>query len=216
MKEIWEQAILPYNLPLTILLGLVVGFWVLTLIGFLGLDSLDVDLDVDADAHGGLSHLGEIPAAMLRVVNAGSVPVTIVLSVLALCLWLGSLILNYYFNPTQSGWLAAAFILAALVLAVIATKALTQPLVPLMRKLKQAEDAPPVIGCAGIVRSITIDPEYGQVEVARPDGAPALLNARLGPDAEPAPRGTPVIIISLDETRGVYLARVLPPSPPID
>lgn len=214
MKEIWEQAVLPYNLPLTILLGLVIGFWVLTLIGLLGVDSLDVDLDADAD--GGLAHLGEIPGAMLRVVNAGSVPVTIVLSVLVLCIWLGSMILNYYFNPAHSGWLAAAFIAAAFVIAVIATKALTQPLVPLMRKLKQAEDAPPVIGCAGIVRSITIDSEYGQVEVKRPDGAPALLNARLGPDAESAPRGTPVLIISLDETKGVYLARALPPSPPID
>lgn len=214
MKEIWEQAILPYNLPLTILLGLVVIFWMLSLIGLLGIDSLDADLDVDAS--GDLSNLGEIPAAMLRVVNAGSVPVTIVLSILALCMWLGSIVLNYYFNPTHSGWLAAGFIVAAFVIGVIATKALTQPLVPFMRRLKEAEDAPPVIGCAGIVRSIAIDSEYGQVEVERPDGAPALLNARLGPDTESAPRGTPVLIISLDETKGVYLARVLPPSPPID
>ena len=50
----------------------------------------------------------------------------------------------------------------------------------------------------------------------RPDGAPALLNARLGPDAEPAPRGTTVAIVSLDETTGIYLARVLPHSPPIE
>jgi len=214
VKEIWEQAILPYNLPLTILLGLVICFWMLTLIGLLGIDSFDSDLDVDAN--GDLSHLGEIPAAMLRVVNAGSVPVTIVLSVLALCMWLGSIVLNYYFNPGHSGWLAAGFILAAFIIGVIATKALTQPLVPLMRRLKEAEDAPPVIGCAGIVRSIAIDSEFGQVEVERPDGAPALLNARLGPDAESVPRGTPVIIISLDETKGVYLARVLPPSPPLD
>lgn len=214
MKEIWEQAILPYNLPFTILLGLVVLFWLLTLIGAFGVDSFDADLDSGAD--GDLSHLGDIPGALLRVVNAGSVPVTIVLSVLVVSMWCGAMVLNYYFNPGQSTWLALLFVFAAFVGGVVATKVLTQPLVPFMRKLKQAENAAPVVGCVGVVRSIRIDSEYGQVEVERPDGAPALLNARLGPTAEPAPRGTSVAIISCDETTGVYLARVLPPIPPTD
>lgn len=214
MKEIWEQALLPYNLPFTILLGLVVLFWLFTVIGAVGVDSFDVDLDADAD--GDLSHFGDIPGALLRVVNAGSVPVTIVLSVLVLCMWVGSMVLNFYFNPGQSSWLAAAFIVAAFIIGVIATKLITQPLVPFMTRLKQAENAAPVIGCIGVVRSINIDSEYGQVEVERPDGAPALLNARLGPDAEPAPRGSSVAIVSIDESTGVYLARVIPPTPSTD
>ena len=53
VMELWEQAILPYNLPFTILLGLVVVFWILTLLGAVGMDSLDVDLDApEADASG--------------------------------------------------------------------------------------------------------------------------------------------------------------------
>ena len=90
VKELWEQAILPYNLPLTILLGLVVGFWILTLIGGV---SFDADLDLDADTATG--DLGDLPAAMLRAVNAGHVPVAIVLSVLLLMMWMASIILNY-------------------------------------------------------------------------------------------------------------------------
>ena len=214
MKEIWEQAILPYNLPFTILLGLVVLFWLFTLIGAFGVDSFDVDLDADAD--GDLSHIGDVPAALLRVVNAGSVPVTIVLSVLVVTMWCGAMVLNYYFNPGQNSWIALVFVMVAFVVGVLATKFLTQPLVPFMKKLKQAENAAPVVGCVGVVRSIRIDSEYGQVEVERPDGAPALLNARLGPDAEPAPRGSSVAIVSCDEATGVYLARVLPPIPPTD
>ena len=211
MHEIWQQAILPYNLPFTILLGLVVVFWLFTIVGAVGVDSLDIDLDADAD--GDLNHFGELPAVFLRVVNAGSVPVTIVLSVLVATLWLGMMLLNYYFNPGQSVLLALGFFLAAFVGGVLATKAITQPLVPFMKKLKQAEDAPPVVGCIGVVRSIRIDSEYGQVEVERPGGAPALLNARLGPAAEPAGRGSQVAIVSLDESTGVYLARVIPPTP---
>jgi hypothetical protein len=212
--ELWEQAILPYNLPFTILLGLVVVFWVLTLLGAVGLDSLDGNLDAGGDDVGG--DVGDLPAAMLRVVNAGLVPLTVVLSVLILMMWIGSITLNYYFNPGQSWLFAAGFYVAAFVLAVIATKILTQPLVPLMRRLKEAEKVAPVIGEVGIVRSIQMDSTFGQVEVERPGGASALLNARLGMDAEPVPRGTPVAILSLDPATGVYLARALPPIPPID
>ena len=216
MKELWEQAILPYNLPFTILLGLVVVYWLLTLLGAIGLDSVDADLDVHVhDVHDG-GHLGDIPATMLRVVNAGAVPLTVVLSILVLTLWMFSIVLNFYFNPGHSMLLAGGFFLAAFILAVVATKIITQPLVPFMRRLKAAEDTAPVLGEVGIVRSIQIDSSYGQVEVERPDGAPALLNARLGPDSEPVLRGNPVAIISMDEASGIYLVRALPVSPPID
>lgn len=209
MKELWEQAILPYNLPLTILLGLVVVFWILTLLGAIGTDA-EVDTDVST------SDLGDVPAAMLRAVNVGFVPLTIVLSVLVLMMWIASILLNHYFNPGGSLLVALGFFLAAFVLGVVATKGITQPLVPIMRRLKEAENAPPVIGEVGVVRSIQLDSSYGQVEVQRPDGAPALLNARLGTDSEPVSRGTPVAIISFDEASGVYLVRALPPTPSID
>lgn len=211
VKELWEQAILPFNLPLTILLGLVVVFWILTLVGAIG---TDVDVDLNPDASG--ADLGDIPAAMLRAVNAGFVPVTIVLSVLILMMWIASILLNHWFNPNGSILVALGFFLVAFVVGVITTKAITQPLVPLMRRLKEAENAPPVIGEVGIVRSIQLDATYGQVEVQRPDGAPALLNARLGADSEPVFRGTHVAVISHDEAAGIYLVRALPPTPSLD
>ncbi|RYD19391.1 MAG: DUF1449 family protein [Verrucomicrobiaceae bacterium] len=216
VKELWEQAILPYNLPFTILLGLVVVYWLLTLLGAIGFDSLDADLDGHVhDMHDG-GHLGDLPAAMLRVVNAGSVPLTVVLSVLILAMWIVSILLNYYFNPGHSLLIAGGFFLVAFILSLLATKIITQPLVPLMRKLKAAEDAPPVLGEIGVVRSIQLDSSYGQVEVQRPDGAPAILNARLGADSEPVLRGNPVAVISMDEATGIYLVRAIPVSPPID
>jgi hypothetical protein len=211
VKELWEQAILPYNLPVTILLGLVVVFWILTLAG-----AVSADADLDAGVNDADANLGDLPGAMLRIVNAGYVPLTVVLTILILMIWIGSIVLNFYFNPGGSLLIALGFFVAAFVLGVIATKIITQPLVPFMRRLKQAENAPPVIGEVGVVRSIQLDPTYGQVEVQRADGAPALLNARLGSDSEAVPRGTEVAIISFDEPSGVYLVRPLPPTPPID
>ena len=210
VMELWKQAVLPYNLPFTILLGLVVVFWILTLIGAVGTDVLDVN------PGDGPADLGDVPAAMLRMVNAGFVPLTVVLSILILMMWIGAVCLNYYFNPDQSWLLAGGFLGASFILAIVATKILTQPLVPLMRRLKEAENVAPVIGGIGIVRSILMDSKFGQVEVERPDGASALLNARLGDGADPIARGTPVAILSLDDASGLYLVRALPPVPSID
>ena len=214
VKELWAQAILPYNLPITILLGLVVVFWLLTLLGAVSADA-DVEISPD-DLDGEISDIGDIPAAMLRAVNAGFVPLTVVLTILILMMWIISILLNFYFNPGHSNWLALGIFATAFAFGILATKLITQPLVPFMRRLKEAEDAAPVIGEVGIVRSIQLDSIFGQVEVERPDGAPALLNARLGIASEPVPRGTSVAIISFDETSGIYLVRALPPIPAID
>lgn len=202
VKELWEQSILPYNLPLTILLVLVVLFWLRTIVVGAGEDLFDGDVDVDADAAGGDS------STLLSIVNAGAVPLTLVLSILILMLWIAAVALNYYFNPDQS--IARAMLLDAggLVLAVIATKLVTQPLVPVMRRLKAAENAAPVIGETGVVRSLELDAVRGQVEVERPDGAPALLNARLV-SGGCLPRGARVEVEGVDET-GVYLVSEIP------
>lgn len=49
MTELFQEAIKWYNLPLTVLLGLVLLYWVMVVIGVLGMESLDVDVHADAD-----------------------------------------------------------------------------------------------------------------------------------------------------------------------
>ena len=49
MSEILEYAFKPAVIPATILLLLVILYWVIFLVGFLDLEFLDVDLDTDAD-----------------------------------------------------------------------------------------------------------------------------------------------------------------------
>lgn len=209
VKELWEEATLAYNLPLSLLVVLMAGYWLLTLAGAIGSDALNLDLDADADLDGE-PDIGGLSGSFLRGLNAGHVPFTIVLSVFILAMWMISVSLNHYFNPERSWALAGGVFAGSFVLAILGTKLITQPLVPFMRRLKEAENAPPVIGENGVVRSIRLDSTFGQVEVERPHGAPALLNARLDPDAEPLPRGARVAIVARDDGTGVYLARALP------
>ena len=50
MKELFDIAISTVNLPLTILFGLLIIYWILTTLTGLDLDFFDADIDVDVDA----------------------------------------------------------------------------------------------------------------------------------------------------------------------
>ena len=50
MKELFDLAISTVNLPLTLLFGLLILYWILTTLTGLDLDFFDADIDVDVDA----------------------------------------------------------------------------------------------------------------------------------------------------------------------
>ncbi|RMG67737.1 MAG: hypothetical protein D6722_12680, partial [Bacteroidetes bacterium] len=107
MTELYELSISPPNLPYTILLGLMVVYWLTVIIGAIDLDFLDFDVDVDtdvdvdaevdtevevdgeADGAGGVSGAGWF-LTTASFFNLGSVPFMIFMSFLCLSLWVGS------------------------------------------------------------------------------------------------------------------------------
>ncbi len=201
MKQIWEQAILFYNLPLTVLLVLVFCFWLFSLLGAIDLDFLDFDFDTDTDgADGGAFGF------LLRCVNAQDVPVMIILSLLTLFMWAIAVASNSAFNPDHNGWLAVAMLLGNFFTSVCLVKAVTQPLRPLMRALKNdKEHQEPLVGMSGVVKSRVLDHNFGQVEVARDKGAPALLNAVLPEGRDALVRGDQILVIDFDKERDKFL-----------
>ena len=140
-----------YNLPLTVLLGLVLVFWI---VSFLGVGGFDADLDIDmegGDAGGAFGFL-------LRVVNAHDIPLMLILSLLSLLMWAFALSSNYYFNPNESSWLALVFLLPNFILSVLLVKIVTQPLRPLFRSITlDQEHHEPLIGSGGHVKSRVLD-----------------------------------------------------------
>ena len=206
MKEIWEQAILSYNLPLTILLGGVFLFWIVSLLGVGDVDT-DVDVDFDADMDGD-AHGGGAFGFILRLVNAQDIPVMLVLSLLSLFMWTISIASNFYFNPSQSGGLALLYFLGNFVLSVLLVKWVTQPLRPFFRSIKNdQEHQEPLIGSAGVVKSRTLDSQFGQCEVVRPKGAPALLNCCLPEGSAPLTRGDQILVIDYDEKNKKFVVK---------
>jgi len=211
MREFLEQALLWYNLPLTILMGVMGCYWLLSFVGTIDLDSLDFDFDTEADGEfdtevsGGHNVLGTV----LKFINAQDVPIMMILSMITLFTWVFAIFSNYLFNPAGSGWIALGLYLGNFIVSTLCVKAITQPLRPFFRALKKDEESSvPLIGSIGTVKSRVIDKEFGQITVTREKGAPALLNAYLEEGA--LVRGETILILSYDEEKKRYLVKSAP------
>ena len=202
VKEIWEQSLMSYNLPLTVLLALVLVFWIVSLLGVGGFDTdLDLDLEGGAEAGGALGFL-------LRVVNAHDIPLMLILSLLSLLMWAFALASNYSFNPNESATLALVYLFPNFIVSVLVVKGVTHPLRPLFRSITlDQEHHEPLIGSGGHVKSRVLDSDFGQCEVARPNGAPALLNCRLAEGDEPLVRGKEILVIAFDEKTQKFIVK---------
>lgn len=211
MIEIWNQALLAHNLPLSILLGFVVLFWILTIVGTVDLDSFDVNFDTDIDADldaNGASHGEGFLQGLLKVVNATDVPLMMILSMLTLFMWAISIFSNAALNPEHSYLIAGGLLVGNFILSCILVKIVTQPLLPFFKAFKKGEnDDEPVIGRIGTVKSRIIDCKYGQVEVPRDNGAPAIVNCRMAENHPPLVRGNKVLIFKKSEDRTFFIAR---------
>ena len=106
MQELWQAAFEPVNLFYTILLGLILLYWLSVLVGALDLSALDFDLDVDADMDMDVdvdadidadaemeSSLGWMAGA-LHFFNFGKLPFMILMTFVILPAWVLSIGLN--------------------------------------------------------------------------------------------------------------------------
>ena len=222
MKELFEQALISYNLPLTIALVGVLFYWVLCSFGALDSDAFDIDfdstadidadLDSSSDAHGD-HHSGSFIGGVMKFVNAQDVPIMIILSLLVLSMWAISIFSNYHLNPNRSDLVALGLLATNFIVSVFVVKGITTPLRPVMRAIKNDADAPaPIVGSVGVVKSRMLDQNFGQVEVIRDKGAPALVNCRLRDEDEGQMRGSEVLIYDFDAEKDRYLVRALTPS----
>jgi hypothetical protein len=208
VKELIDVALQPHNLPLTCVVGLSMLYWIVCIIGVVGVDSIEFDLDTDGDIDGDASNVPSPVAVLLRFVNAMDVPLMAVLSFLSVFMWVLSMMGNYYFNPGLNDLLMLGIFGGSFVIAVILTKMVTTPLVPIFRKMNELEKAEPAVGGVGVVLSKQVDQKYGQVEQKRKEGAPAVLNCRTSSEISIL-RGTQVTIVEYDKDKGVYLVRAL-------
>jgi hypothetical protein len=180
--ELFQAAISPHQILLSLLLALVVCYWLLVILGAMDFDTdiPDADLNVDSDghhAHHGMS-TGGVWLTAGRFLGFSQVPLVVWGSFMVLFLWFGSLVLNQVWNPSQNTLQAFILILPNLIGSLIITKLVTIPVAKLFKAMADSDtEAEVVIGRTGTVCSIEADETYGQLEITA-NGAPLLINVR--------------------------------------
>ena len=130
MGEFLRECFLTVNLPVTVMLLTVLGYWLMVIIGVLGLDALDLDLgvdaDVDADIDADLDGGGWLGSA-LEFLYLGDVPVVIVGSFFVVFMWIGTLLSNHYLNEQHSILVMAMWFIPNVILSLLFTRVSMMP-----------------------------------------------------------------------------------------
>lgn len=199
MNELFQAAFSPINLIYTILLMVVLLYWLTVFIGLLDLDSfdfdvdtdvdvdadidvdvdaeVDVDTDVDTDADTGSTGVSPV-LALLVFFNLGKVPLMIFMSFLSLFLWMGSILGNHYLGANSLTF-ALILLVPNLLIGLFLTKFITAPLKPLFRDVEnEFKDNQDMIGKVGTAVYSIDDQQISQIRVPTQNGSPLILRVK--------------------------------------
>ena len=205
MSEVFDQAFRMVNLPFTVLLGLIVLYWLLVALG-----ALDVHLfsDVDHDVNHEFDHDVSGFTQFLHFIGVGDVPVMVIVSVLGLSMWLGSMLANYYLTGGSQLY-ALALLIPNLAISIVVTRYVTLPLRPLFRLInKDCGPGEEVLGRVCQIVTSEATPTFGQAEITR-SGASVLINVRTLDDAVLL-KGAHAAVVRSDSEKGVYYITPMP------
>ena len=209
MIEIFHESIRWGNLPYTLLLGLVLIYWLLVILGALDIDLGDFDFfgDVDTDLDTTIPTETGWLAGVLQFLNLGQVPTMIVVSFMTISLWAGSIILNHYWN-IPSTWILMALSIPNLLIAGVITHFCARPFRRLFKELnREGEETLPITGRYGKVITSEVNNHFGQVEIET-EGAPLVISAR-APEGKIYPKGESVVVVNEIASESSFLVKPL-------
>lgn len=197
----------------TVILGICLVYWLGAVLGFFDLDVLDLDgPDLDTDADGATSEISKdhnpnVLAGLLLKLGLNGVPVTIIISFIALLGW-G---LCYFAMHAVSGLVGSGvlryvagvpILVGTLYLAALMTSVAIRPL----RKLfKEAErnTVKLVLGQTAVVRTSYVDETFGEANLAD-GGAGLILKVRAEPGRK-FEKGDQIVLLEYNKDSNTYL-----------
>lgn len=157
----------------SIVLLLATLYWCVAALGLIDIDIFDVDADVDVEMN---AEVGSVAGLLLRF-GLNGVPITIIVTLIALCGWTISALTTYYLLPLIPTTLlkilvAVVILFAALYTATLLTAFFIRPLRPFFLAANQQQNIQ-LIGKIGIVRTGTVSSDFGEADLA--DGGAGLI-----------------------------------------
>jgi hypothetical protein len=182
-------------------------------IGGPDLEGIDVDVsggDADIGHANAFEFASGLAAATVRWTNFGRVPLIVWMGIFTFVFWVVSYTLWHGYDSASYApvWIPSILLAARNgVIAVVATKLLSQPLVGRFSP-PPGYDTRRLLGATCEISSLTASPTFGQAKF-RTNAAPLLLNVRT--DGAEIPQGTEVRIIDFDKDQRIYTVTEIKP-----
>lgn len=205
MEQLLEVASQFPTIIYSTLLGIVVVYW---LVGMLGLFDLDLSGDLDMGSEIEIDtdvSVGGITGFMLTFGFAG-VPFSLVISVLILIGWLISFYLQFYLLTwLPEGWLyfvmGAAISLIVFMLSIPITAIVVKPLKGLFKSVETTL-SDNLVGKDAIISTGTVSSTFGQARLFN-EGAEIILDVRCAPEHS-LKKGDKVLVLEYQKENHAY------------
>ena len=223
MIEFFNECINAVNLPVTVIMIMVLLYWLMVIVGVLGLDTLDFDLDtdvgldadvgVDTTAEGSFSGSSLTPnegifRALFEFFYLGEVPVVIIGTFFMLFLWIFTFITNHYFNTDQSILIMLLWLIPNIVVSAILTRYCMIPFAILFKPSGPDDTSrKEMVGLIGLVTTSEVTEKFGELEIPRHNDSELIVNVRTRP-GEKLAKGDAAKIISFNNTDGTFLVEL--------
>ncbi len=207
MQEVLQLALHPFNLVYSILLALIVLYWISVILGAVDISALDfdfdadVDMDVDADAN---VSVGGWFTAVFNFFHFDRLPFMLIMSIVVLSAWTLSIISNHHWGNYSLGFtlaMTAPIILTSFIVA----KFLSYPLIPLFSAMNQAVAPVEYVGMNCKVKLPPADQKFGQAGTYY-QGDELLVNIKSQYELQ---AGQEVVIIGRTEDKRYWLVEPL-------
>lgn len=212
------------NAVMTVMMGVLVIYWLFTLLSGAGMDSLDLgfdfdaDIDVDVDAPvidvntdtpeadhdvAGDDNSPSFLMKFLNFMNVGKVPFMLVLSAFKFFIWIGSLITTKLVDVTSWGLTSLLILIPLAFISIFFTKFATTPLVKFFKEIGyNGEEEIDFMGRSGKMVSNIKGDKIGSAEFVI-DKNPIRLNVK-SVDGEELKYDDYVIIVDETEDKKTY------------
>ena len=221
MQALWQAALEPVNIFYTILLGIIILYWLSVFIGALDLSAFDFDLDVDVDIDADIDLDVDVDADVdadtnagnalgwfagaLHFFNFGKVPFMVLMSFVVLTAWSLSILLNDNIGHGR-WWFALAMFIPIVFLSLIAGKILSTPFVPIFKALDNELKTVDFIGMICEIRIPASFMKSGQA-VVQINGYDQILSVKTENEDIELKRGENARIIRKTEDNQDYIVR---------
>lgn len=181
------------NAIMTVLMGVMFLYWLVSFI--FGGAELDLDVDFDADVDLDIDVAGIDARAIdtsdpsshiepsgfvkfLEFVNVGKMPFMVILTVFIFIIWVGSLVVTSTFGMTSLGGLSVLILIPLMVLSIFLTKLATKPLIKVFNAMGyKGEESIDFLGRSGKMTSTIEGDRIGTAEFVI-KGDPIRLNVK--------------------------------------